>query len=103
MEEQNNTTQQPQVIYVERKEPEKNSIGLAGFILSLVALFASVLPVARWIVWVLGLIFSIIGLSKKPRGFAVAGLIISGVSLLLILLLLGVLAALIAGVASTLA
>ena len=71
--------------------------------ISLVALFASVLPVARWIVWVLGLIFSIIGLSKKPRGFAVAGLIISGVSLLLILLLLGVLAALIAGVASTLA
>lgn len=76
----------------------KNGIGIAGFVLSLVAVFSSTLPVARWIVWTLGFIFSIVGLSKKPRGFAMAGLIISIFGLLLILFLATVLVALIGGI-----
>ena len=75
----------------------KNGMAIAGFILSLVAVFSSTLPVARWIVWVLGFIFSIIGLTKKPRGFAVAGLIISLFGLMLILFLAAILVALIGG------
>ncbi|MBP5172767.1 MAG: hypothetical protein J6037_03570 [Bacteroidales bacterium] len=75
----------------------KNGIAIAGFVLSLVALFSSTLPVARWIVWVLGFIFSIVGLTKKPRGFAVAGLIISLFGLMLILFLATVIIALLGG------
>lgn len=75
----------------------KNGIAIAGFVLSLVAVFSSTLPVARWIVWVLGFIFSIVGLTKKPRGFAVAGLIISLFGLMLILFLATVIIALLGG------
>jgi hypothetical protein len=53
-----------------------NGMGLAGFILSLVGLFSAgcLSPIA--------LVFSLIGLAKEPRGFAIAGLVISLVSLL---------------------
>lgn len=66
------TTQQ---IYYER--PRSNGLGMAGFILSLCGLIFCWVPVLDIILWVLGLVFSIIGLFKAPRGFAVAGLIIS--------------------------
>lgn len=48
-----------------------NGVGLAGFIVSLVGLFTGgcLSPI--------GLVLSIVGLFKEPRGFAVAGLIIS--------------------------
>ena len=51
----------------------KNGIGIAGFVLSIIAVFSSSVPVARWIVWILGFIFSIVGMTKKPRGWGVAG------------------------------
>ncbi len=48
-----------------------NGMGLAGFIVSLVGLFTGgcLSPI--------GLVLSIVGLLKEPRGFAVAGLVIS--------------------------
>lgn len=52
-------------------------MGLAGFILSLVTLVGWMFPFAGFITWLLGLIFSCIGMSKRPRSFAIAGLIIS--------------------------
>jgi hypothetical protein len=62
-----------------------NGIGTAGFVLALVALFGSWLPVASWILWILGIIFSFIGLFRRPRGLAIAGFIISAFSLVLII------------------
>ena len=71
---------------------EKNGMGIAGFVLAMVALFSSWVPFARWIVWLLGLIFSLIGLGKQPKGFAIAGLIISliGLALIVVIIVLGV-------------
>ena len=57
--------------------PRKNSLGTTGFALSLVALVVGWFPVVGWIVWVLGAIFSTIGIFRKPRGLAIAGACIS--------------------------
>ncbi|MEA1874777.1 MAG: DUF4190 domain-containing protein [Bacteroidota bacterium] len=67
-------------VYVQQAPTaEKNGLGTAGFVLSLISLFFG------WIIWILGLIFSFIGIFKKPRGLAIAGLIISLVDIILIL------------------
>ncbi len=47
------------------------------FCLALIALFLGWLPVLGRIVWVLGLILSFVGVLKKPKGMAIAGLVIS--------------------------
>jgi len=62
-----------------------NGIGTAGFVLALVALFFGWVPVLGWISWILGLIFSAIGMTRKPKGLAIAGLAISLVGIILIL------------------
>lgn len=54
-----------------------NAMGVTGFVLSLVTLILGWIPVLGWILWALGLIFSCIGLSRQPRGLAIAGLCIS--------------------------
>ena len=69
-------TSQPQTIIIERTADEKNGLGLAGFILAIVALFLDWVPFIGWLLWLLGAIFSIIGLFKRPRGFAIAGFVI---------------------------
>ena len=73
--------------------PKTNGIATAGFVLALCALVLFWLPVVAQIVWVLGLIFSAIGLSKarkldgRPRhGLAVAGLIVSLAGVVLFIL-----------------
>ena len=62
-----------------------NGLGIAGFVLALIAVFTSWIPVLGWIIWLLGLIFSAVGSFKKPRGLAVAGLIISLAGLILLI------------------
>lgn len=62
--------------------PKKNDMGLSGFIVSIVALLLFWIPIMGAIFWLLGLIFSCVGLAKKPKGYAIAGLVISLVSLL---------------------
>jgi hypothetical protein len=48
-----------------------NGIGVAGFICSLIGLVFCGVP------GIIGLILSLIGLAKEPRGFAIAGVVIS--------------------------
>ena len=72
---------------------QSNSMGIAGFVLSIVAIIFSWIPVLNWILWLLGLIFSIIGMNRKPKGFAVAGLVISLLGLIVMIFLLAVIAA----------
>jgi hypothetical protein len=68
------------------QEHKSNGIGTAGFILALIALFLGWIPILGWIIWMLGLLFSFIGIFKSPRGLSIAGLIISllGVILLVV-------------------
>jgi hypothetical protein len=65
--------------------PESNSLGLAGMVISILGCMLGWIPVFGWIVWVLGLVFSSIGMNRKPKLFARIGLIISLLSLLIII------------------
>lgn len=69
--------------------PQKNGMGTAGFVLALLGLIFCWVPVLDWILWILGLIFSIIGVCRKPKGLAIAGLIISCLYLILVTVVIG--------------
>lgn len=65
----------PPGMQVRPPEPS-NGMGVAGFIISLVSLVICGIPA------IVGLIVSLLALRKEPRGFAVAGAIISFVALI---------------------
>ena len=66
-----------------------NGLGIAGFVLALLGLVFCWVPVLNWILWVLGLIFSLIGVFKTPRGLAIAGLALSLIGLIALIVFLG--------------
>ncbi|MFT4186221.1 MAG: zinc ribbon domain-containing protein [Micrococcaceae bacterium] len=68
---------------------QKNTVGFFGFILALVGLFFGWIPLLGPVCYFLGWVLSIIGLFRKPRGFAITGLIISSVDIILFALILG--------------
>ncbi len=78
-----------QTININQTEKQSNGIGPAGFILSLVAIFLGWIPILGWIIWLLGLIFSFIGVFKQPKGLSIAGLVISLVGIILLLVVFG--------------
>ena len=86
---------QPQQITINQQAPAppKNSLGIAGFVLALLGLIFCWVPVLNWILWILGLIFSIIGMFKRPKGLAIAGLVISCIGLIVDILIATVFAA----------
>ena len=69
-----------------------NGMGLAGFVLALLALIFSWTPFLGWIIWFFGAFFSFIGLFKRPKGFAVAGCLISLIDLIVLIVIIGGLA-----------
>jgi hypothetical protein len=95
MSEQQNSAQgaQGQTIIINQPSQNSNGLGIAGFICSLLTLFLGWIPVFGWILWVLGLIFSLIGIFKSPKGFAVAGLVISLIGFILLVFVFAALAA----------
>ena len=96
MTEENNKSNSGQTIYINQEQKKSNGIGTAGFIIALVALFLGWIPIFGWILWVLGLLFSFIGVFKSPRGLSIAGLVISFIGVILIVFvfaLLGIAAA----------
>jgi len=58
--------------------PPKNGMGIAGFVCGLVSLF---IPFFGLALAIPGLIFSIIGMQKLPKGLAIAGFILSIVTI----------------------
>lgn len=90
------TGSQQTVIIQQAPEKASNGLGTAGFILALLALVFCWVPVLDWILWILGLVFSLIGVFKAPRGFAIAGLVISLFVLILLILVFGAIAAAVA-------
>ena len=76
--------------YYNQPQPSRsNGLGITGFVLSLLALLLGWVPVIGWIVWLLGLIFSLMGIFRKPRGLAIAGLLLSLLALIVILYMTG--------------
>jgi hypothetical protein len=82
-----------QTIIVNQVVKKSNGIGTAGFVLAIIAVVLCWIPILGWIIWLLGLIFSFIGVFKKPKGLSIAGLIISCIDLILLIVVAGVLAA----------
>lgn len=66
-------------------ESKSNGFGVAGFVLALIAIFLGWVPIVGWIIWFVGLVLSFVGVFRKPRGLAIAGLIISLIDLILLL------------------
>lgn len=67
---------QPQTHYYQA--PQSNGLGVAGFVVSL-----SGLIVCMGLICPIGLVLSLIALTKAPRGFAIAGCVIGGLGSIL--------------------
>lgn len=85
-----------QTIIITERQQQSNGLGVAGFVCALLAIFLGWVPVIGWILWALGAIFSFIGVFKTPRGLSIAGLAISFIGLIFLILLAGFLATLFA-------
>lgn len=70
-----------------------NGMGVAGFVLALLGLILCWVPILNWILWILGLVFSIIGMFKPKKGLAIAGLVISCLYILLVIVFASVILA----------
>ena len=76
--------------------PASNGMAIAGLVLAICAIAVSWLPGVNFVCWILGLIFSILGLRNANRGapyrgLAIAGLVISLAGIVLIIVLIIVL------------
>lgn len=86
------TGSQQTVIILQAPSQGSNGLGTAGFILALLALIFCWVPVLDWILWILGLVLSFCGVFKAPKGLAIAGLVISLIGLILIVVVFGAIA-----------
>lgn len=87
-----------QTVIIQQVEPPKrsNGLGVAGFVLALIGLLFCWVPILNIILWILGLVFSFVGLFKKPRGLAIAGMCISCIAIIIMVSLVGLFATAIA-------
>ena len=102
-EQQSQSMAQPQPVIIQQTTVERggsNGAGTAGFIFALLAILFSWAPLVKWLLWFLGALFSFIGLFKRPRGLAVAGFFLSIIGIILIVAIVGVLAALLGDLSS---
>ena len=76
---------------MQQDQKKSNGIGTAGFVLALLGLFLSWVPFLGWLLWLLGVVFSAIGVFRVPRGLAIAGLCISFIGLIILILVAGAL------------
>lgn len=92
-ESKDNNQNSGQTIIINQDEKKSNGIGTAGFVLALIALFLGWIPILGWIIWLLGLILSFVGIFKKPKGLSIAGLVISLIGVILLIVVFGVIGA----------
>lgn len=85
-----------QTVIVQQAANQSNGIGTAGFILALLGIVLCWIPVLDWVLWILGLVFSFCGIFKQSRGLAIAGLVLSCISLIILLAVIGAIMALFA-------
>ena len=73
----NGNIQNVQTLLIREQRLKSNGMGTAGFVLALLSLLLAWVPVLGWILWLLGVVFSLIGLFKSPRGLAIVGIVLS--------------------------
>ena len=80
-----------------------NWVGIVGFIIAIVAACTSWFWGYGWFVWLVGAVVSFVGVFFNPKGFAIAGLVISLVGLIILIaacsMVLGAAAAIQSGLA----
>ena len=86
---QSEQSQAGQTVIINQSDKKTNGVGTAGFVLALIAVFLGWVPVLGWIIWLLGLILSFVGVFKQPKGLAIAGLVISLIGIILLLTVFG--------------
>ena len=86
---QNPQSQSGQTVIINQPAKTSNGIGTAGFVLAIIAIFFGWVPILGWILWLLGLILSFVGVMKHPMGLAIAGLIISFIGINIFLTVFG--------------
>ena len=89
MEDNKNEDNSGKTIIINQVQKKSNGIGTAGFVLALIALFFGWIPFLGWIIWLLGLVFSFVGIFKSPRGLSIAGLIISFIGIIILIVVFG--------------
>ena len=71
------------------QKKETNGVAIAGLITSIVALICSPIPLLCWVLWIVGLILSCVGLGKKThKKLAVGGLLISIIDFIVLIVML---------------
>lgn len=65
-------------------------MGTAGFVLSLIGLLFSWFPPVSALPWFLGLLFSFIGVFKRPKPLAIIGLVFSVITVVILIIMISV-------------
>lgn len=95
---------QPQHVYVSHQERPSNGLGTTAMVLGIVSVVLAFIPVIGLVAWItspLALIFGLIGLTKRPKGGAITGVVLGIIGLLICLLWATIFGAAISGAAST--
>lgn len=80
---------EPQRHYSSRLQEENEGVlGVTGFVLALIGLLTTGVPIFGNIIWFLGFTFSIAGLFEPKKGYAFTGIIISLIGIILILVMM---------------
>ena len=82
-----------QTIIINQEQKKSNGVGTTGFVLAIIGLLLGWVPILGWIIWLLGLILSFIGVFKPPRGLSIAGLVISLIGIILLIVVFGAIGA----------
>ena len=77
--------QVPQTIIVNQEAPQKNGIGIAGFVMSITGLILCWVPVLKWLLLAPAFILSVIGSFKKPKALAIVGAVISAIVIFILM------------------
>lgn len=85
-------TGQNQTVIIQQPTRKSNGVGVAGFVLSLIAFILSWVPGVSWVIWFLGFVLSLIGMFKPNKGLAIAGFVISIIDVILLIALVGTVA-----------
>ena len=81
--------QNAQDVILVREESQKNTAASVGLVCALIGLLLGWVPGLGCVMWLTGLVGSIVGLYKAPRGKAIAGLIISFIDLIILVAVIG--------------